>query len=213
MSDSEHSESEATADISVDNKTFIKKHFLLDLPQDFYAFWDFCKSLEPNNPCEALKKIDLKLVGPYDVLAGSFFNHTKKPDEFLTHWRYYYDPPEFLTILKGNDRTGYHIGYFYDSPNESPAFLAGNHGLKDGVFTKLGDNIFSTVLHYVEDKIKIADPFQKINLKKILAALKKWGEQLKLNLTSHSQKIKDREHKVVAKTFNKIGLVVPYDKK
>jgi len=28
------------------------------------------------------------------------------------HWRYYYDPPEFLTVIKGDDKSGFHLGYY-----------------------------------------------------------------------------------------------------
>lgn len=128
-----------------DPKAFIKSRFLLELPSDFYEFWEFCKTLKPTDPSNALKEVNLQLVGPYDVLAGKF-KHVKKPQEdYLKHWRYYYDPPEFLTVLKGDDKTGYHIGYFYDSPDEPPSLLLSNYGLKDGVFTKMGDNIFAAV--------------------------------------------------------------------
>lgn len=38
----------------------------------------------------------LKLVGPYDVLAGLMndFN-VNDVEKTVLHWRYYYDPPEF----------------------------------------------------------------------------------------------------------------------
>jgi hypothetical protein len=35
---------------SLDTDNIVKKLFLVDLPQDFYAFWEFCKSLKPNSP-------------------------------------------------------------------------------------------------------------------------------------------------------------------
>ena len=31
----------------------VKRKFLVDMPEDFYQFWKFCKSLDPNHPeCE-----------------------------------------------------------------------------------------------------------------------------------------------------------------
>ena len=31
----------------------VKRKFLVDMPEDFYQFWEFCKSLDPNHPeCE-----------------------------------------------------------------------------------------------------------------------------------------------------------------
>lgn len=70
---------------------------------------------------------------------------SKSDPEYLIHWRYYRDPPEFQTVLKGDDKTGYHIGYFRDSPSEMPVFLCNNQSKKDGVLTAMGENIFAAV--------------------------------------------------------------------
>lgn len=51
-------------------KDFIKEHFLVNMPTNFYNFWNFCKKLKSSNPLEALKDVGLHLVGPFDVLAG-----------------------------------------------------------------------------------------------------------------------------------------------
>jgi len=63
-----------------------------------------------------LSSLGLQLVGPYDVLAGK----TKKRvahaasgrPNYLRHWRYYFDPPEFQTIVRGDDKKQFHIGYY-----------------------------------------------------------------------------------------------------
>ena len=63
---------------------------------------------------DALKEsLGLQLVGPYDVLSGSF-DDVKESDiiSYHLHYRYYYDPPEFLTVIKGDDKTGFHVGYY-----------------------------------------------------------------------------------------------------
>ena len=60
------------------------------------------------------KVLGLTLVGPYDVLAGDCkkMNKYGKTPCYLTHCRYYYDPPEFLTVIKGDTKTQFHMGYF-----------------------------------------------------------------------------------------------------
>ena len=59
----------------------------------------------------ALKSIlGLELVGPYHVLAGRLKGAPW--DKCVLHCRYFYDPPEFLTVMKGEESTGFHIGYF-----------------------------------------------------------------------------------------------------
>ena len=59
-------------------------------------------------------KLGLQLVGPYDVLAGRTCKKNSRGRRpcYLRHWRYYYDPPEFLTVLRGDDASQFHMGYF-----------------------------------------------------------------------------------------------------
>ena len=63
---------------------------------------------------DALKEsLGLQLVGPYDILSGSF-DDVKESDiiSYHLHYRYYYDPPEFLTVIRRDDKTGFHVGYY-----------------------------------------------------------------------------------------------------
>ena len=54
--------------------------------------------------------LGLTLVGPYDILAGK---HKKATNPcYLRHWRYYYDPPEFMTVIRGDDKKQFHFGYY-----------------------------------------------------------------------------------------------------
>lgn len=62
---------------------------------------------------DALKDtLDLQLVGPFDILAGAHKSAKNPEPNFHLHWRYYYDPPEFQTILKGSEDSQYHMGYY-----------------------------------------------------------------------------------------------------
>ncbi len=60
------------------------------------------------------RSLGLQLVGPFDILAGKSVKKNSKGKKpcYLRHWRYYYDPPEFMTVVKGNDDTQFHMGYF-----------------------------------------------------------------------------------------------------
>jgi len=59
-----------------------------------------------------LPSLGLQLVGPYDVLAGKTMRHTGSSSSYLCHWRYYYDSPEFMTIIRGDDKKQFHLGYY-----------------------------------------------------------------------------------------------------
>ena len=61
---------------------------------------------------EALKELNLELVGPYDILSGKKFQTTENSGSLCLHYRYFCDPPEFVTVLKGDNTVGLHIGYY-----------------------------------------------------------------------------------------------------
>lgn len=56
--------------------------------------------------------LNLKLVGPFEILAGAHKTAQNSKPNFHLHWRFFYDPPEFQTILLGNQATQHHIGYY-----------------------------------------------------------------------------------------------------
>lgn len=56
--------------------------------------------------------LGLQLVGPFDILAGANRNTKNPQPNFHLHWRYFYDPPEFQTVLKGSEDTQHHMGYY-----------------------------------------------------------------------------------------------------
>lgn len=77
---------------------FISSKFLVKMPDDFFEFWSFCESESKNGskPENLFSKFGLSLVGPFDVLAKKFHNVDPfEPGDYLRHWRFYYDPPEF----------------------------------------------------------------------------------------------------------------------
>lgn len=77
----------------------IRTQFLLEVPKDVLLFWDYCKNHCQGRECDPVHtfdKLGMRLVGPFDVLAG-YFDKTDTYDigDYLRHWRFYYDPPEF----------------------------------------------------------------------------------------------------------------------
>lgn len=86
---------------TIDTK-FIKSNFLVSMPDDFYKFWEFCtmeSKSKSQSPELLFSKFGLRLVGPFDVLAKKF-NKSFAKNEYLRHWRFFYDPPEFQVCTK-----------------------------------------------------------------------------------------------------------------
>ncbi|KAL7302979.1 hypothetical protein TKK_0004205 [Trichogramma kaykai] len=191
----------------------IQDVFLFPMPSDFYKFYDMCQRLKPSDPTNALRLVGLILVGPFDILAGKITKDTPNLDSFLTHWRYYYDPPEFQTVLKGNDKEGLHFGYWRDRPSGDPAFVAANSSNVNHKIIPVAENIFGAVINYLEEKIKKATPFERTSFTNLLGRLKASAKEYGFPIESKTPKMKSREKNVVARTIHGAGIVCPFNKK
>ncbi|KAM8808192.1 histone PARylation factor 1 [Eudromia elegans] len=188
--------------------------YQLRLPEDFYQFWKFCEELDSENPSDALmSSVGLKLVGPYDILAGKH-KKVKSPNvDFKLHWRFFYDPPEFQTIIVEDGKTQYHMGYFRDVPDELPVWVGANEAKKSCVISQVGDNAFAAVKLFLSKKLnEVTDKKKNAILKDIDEKLTRRAKELGYSLEQKTVKMKQRDKKVVTKTFHGAGLVVPVDK-
>ncbi|KAH0616096.1 hypothetical protein JD844_026940 [Phrynosoma platyrhinos] len=159
----------------------VESCYHLKMPEDFYDFWKFCENLDCDKPCDALKSsIGLQLVGPYDILAGKHKANGSKDVNFNLHWRFFYDPPEFQTIIIGDSKIQYHMGYFR-------LFLSRK-------LQELTDKKKHSILKDLDEK------------------LTKTAKELGYLLEQKTMKMKQRDKKIVTKSFHGAGLVVPVDK-
>ncbi|XP_065592345.1 histone PARylation factor 1 [Cyrtonyx montezumae] len=188
--------------------------YQLRLPEDFYQFWKFCEELDPEKPSDALaSSVGLTLVGPYDILAGKHKKAKSADVNFSLHWRFFYDPPEFQTILVGDSKTQYHMGYFRDVPDELPVWVGANEARKNCLISQVGDNVFAAVKFFLSKKRKeVTDKNKNAVLKDIEEKLTRTAKELGYSLEQKTMKMKQRDKKVVTKTFHGAGLVVPVDK-
>uniref|UniRef100_A0A673I1G0 UPF0609 protein C4orf27 homolog n=1 Tax=Sinocyclocheilus rhinocerous TaxID=307959 RepID=A0A673I1G0_9TELE len=161
----------------------VEKLYKLRMPDDFFQFWEFCKGLSADCPQDALKEtLGLRLV-------------------------------EFQTIIQGSVDTQHHMGYFRDLPDALPVFIGENEAKKGCTITQMGDNIFAAVLLFLQKKRK--ERGQQKNeeaLDWLEEDLKREAERLDLPLELKTKAMKQRERKVVTKTFHGAGIVVPVDK-
>lgn len=80
------------------DENLMRKLFLVDMPGDFYKFFE---CLQSENSFETLlSTVNLQLIGPFDLLLGKL--PIVDPDLYLIHWRFFFDPPEFQVCLKAN---------------------------------------------------------------------------------------------------------------
>ncbi|CAF0711664.1 unnamed protein product [Brachionus calyciflorus] len=187
----------------------------MEMPEDFYEFFEFCKSINNSDPKNALKDIDIELTGIYDLIINGYKLN------YSTHARYFYDPPEFQTILKvKKSPTHLHFGYYRDDPSELPNFVGINEPKLDCKILCKGDNLFAAINWYLEELISgrnYKTNSSQEDLKLIKTKFDEWCDRLKVSksfsLSLKSPKIKSRDKKINATIFNTAGIVVPVDSK
>lgn len=202
-----------------DIKENIKQKFLVEMPEDFYELWEFCKSNKPKDPSSCFSDIlGFNLVGPFDILAGKQKKLNGKNSKghlpnYLLHWRYYFDPPEFQTVIRGDDQTQFHLGYYRDDPLELPVFVASTSAKESCLIKPCGENLFAAINWYLADRLKS----KKLSTKerKAISELQKklihWSEERNICLKMQTAGMTARNKKVVCKTFHGAGIVVKLD--
>lgn len=134
----------------------IEKLFLVKMPEDFYLFWEFAKTINHRKPCSAFSHAHLEwnLVGPFDVLSGLITDfHGFSKESLLRHCRFYYDPPEFQTVVIKKDEQFTHYGYYRDEPQQNTPIVVMNRANLGGTFQEVGDNLFTLLRSELETAI------------------------------------------------------------
>lgn len=137
-------------------KKLIKKLFLVKMPEDFFLFWEFAKTINHRKPCSAFSHayLEWNLIGPYDVLSGLITDfHGFSKENLLRHCRFYYDPPEFQTLIVKKDEHMTHYGYYRDEPDQDKPIVVMNRAAHGGQFHEVGDNLFTLLRNELESSI------------------------------------------------------------
>uniref|UniRef100_A0A8D8WVB4 UPF0609 protein C4orf27 homolog n=1 Tax=Cacopsylla melanoneura TaxID=428564 RepID=A0A8D8WVB4_9HEMI len=190
-------------------KSIVKEKYLVQMPEEFFTFWKLCQKISPKNPTDAFVSLDLKLVGPFDVMNGKVVD-----GPMVTHWRFFYDPPELQTIVVSTlkNQEELHYGYFRDCPDEDPVFIASNTN-KDCKINPVASNIFTFIHSQIEEKLKLKDsPKHTSSLQQ---KLKDFAHSHKIDLETPklNSVVRARTAKTVCKSLLGVGIVVPYVKK
>ncbi|SPP83164.1 histone PARylation factor 1-like [Drosophila guanche] len=207
-------------DTLCESNEFIRHKFLVEMPPDFYEFWKFINTLVPDtsrsnrSAVEHLETVfQLQLVGPFEFLSGTF--HQAKmgePGDYLRHWRFYYDPPEFQTVFVRRG-TGVHYGYWRDVPQDKENLLIARNDMASGCeFQFVSGNIFDAFLFYLEHDF-VSTPFTASKVTATKKAVKNYLAENSLELAQLDRLQRERNKSVVAKAFHRAGIVVPFDRK
>jgi hypothetical protein len=128
----------------------IKEIYGFDFPNDLLQVWKFASEYSPKNPLDAFAAIEMRLVGPFEALAGRFEGATLRYPAVL-HWRYRDDPPEFFTAIAGHI-DGLHWGYWFDAEPEQP-WIASYYSNDAYEFTVCGRTLFDAIRQQLEASV------------------------------------------------------------
>ncbi|TYB44977.1 ADP-ribosylation family protein [Actinomadura chibensis] len=84
----------------------------LELPESIFRFWEFHESLEPEERRGMRDDLWLSTAGIMDLFADPGARPRDGID-VRVHWRFYRDPPEFVTFMLGGS-DGLHYGLRFD---------------------------------------------------------------------------------------------------
>ncbi|ETV95653.1 hypothetical protein H310_11072 [Aphanomyces invadans] len=98
----------------------LKKDWLFDAPDEFFAIHSLAAHLNHSNPSRAfVEALSMELTGPFDVLSAAW-THLDFPTHEYLHGRCYYDPPEVITVARSDSMS---FGYFRDDPSDVPKYV------------------------------------------------------------------------------------------
>ncbi|XP_052608297.1 histone PARylation factor 1 isoform X2 [Peromyscus californicus insignis] len=183
------------ADVSSELRKEVENLYKLSLPEDFYHFWKFCEELDPEEPAAPLPSVSLL----------DLHWHPPRKDYFSSYW--------WLHGLAVVLATFYLFSLPRDSPDELPVYVGTNEAKKNCIINQNGDNVFAAIKLFLMKKLKeVTDRKKTSILKNIDEKLTEAARELGYSLEQRTSKMRQRDKKVVTKTFHGAGLVVPVDK-
>lgn len=117
-------------------------------PSEIFMFWRWHQGLTAEEKSAFGDVLGMGLVGPFDVLAGRF-DGFDCAYPLVLHWRFKYDPPEFVTVISG-DTDGLHWGLWFDDHKRLPPVVAGYYANDSFDLELYGDTLFATVRSWIE---------------------------------------------------------------
>ena len=206
-------------------REMLRRLYGFDFPDDLFRFWEFANRLRPLEPLAALADLlQIRLKGPFEVLAGRFDQRTPRYS-LLLHWRYYNDPPEFFTVLRGGI-DGLHWGYYLDDPANHSGCVASYYTNDAFELMTDGDTLFAALRLHLEYRhrdcldYRDTDPEHAADYDATLAELADLRGKLQRYETGDRPEVGEeytekyvaerrRAKQVVAKTLDGMGIVAP----
>lgn len=163
-----------------------------------------------------LECLGLSMVGPFEFINGDLDRLSDA--QILTHCRYYFDLPEFQTILVERDCPKHtHFGFWRDDPSANPVGICEAEGGRKvaesaakhtAAIKAAASNLFGFALNRIE-RAPPSDDVRSLS-EALTAFVAGHGIEIK-KMGGRSCPFKRRRQNVVAPSFHRFGLVVPFE--
>jgi hypothetical protein len=176
----------------------LRQLYGFDFPDDLHRVWDLARRVRPLEPLHAFEEtLHLRLVGPFDVLAGRFDRHTPRYP-ISQHWRCPQDPPELFTVFAGS--SGLHWGYWIDVPGESIPCVVAVYPDQGFEPDRYGDDLLTALRLHLEELAEESEDDMTAARERLFGAAPVSGEIGKKTR---------RDAAVIARTGDGLGIVAP----
>jgi len=192
---------------SNEKETQLNQMYGMNVYSHIKKFYEFCKVHNPDSPKDALSCLNLQLVGPFKPLMSASIakEQLQKPASYHhIRWRFYYDPPECLTLLMGSED---HFMLMTDDPRDTTESIIVSGNEKSCKLKMVSDNLFSCVNKIVLDELKSSNT-KVAEVKKLKNALIKFCDEHDIDLTNDGV-TRQRKNKWQVKLAHGAGMVVP----
>lgn len=169
------------------------------------------------NPLKVLECLNVSLVGPFEYLRGDL--DSLSDEQLLTHYRYYFDLPEFQTIMvQREDADHIHYGYWRDDPEKNPVGICKSKGGRvvlesAGKNTKWIEAVACNLFDFTKERIeqiRCHHPEPK-TVSTLSEAVDAFVDKHGIETTQMGDEgcpFKRRSRGIVTPTFHRFGLVV-----
>jgi hypothetical protein len=183
----------------------LKQIFGIDFPQDFFAFREFLEELKGHRLNLGNYPLSIRLAGTFNVfdIEDNINSSTEE-----VNFRFYNDPPEFITLLWG-EPDGLHWGYWFDDPSTGKAVVASYYHSDAFNISQQGYDLFTALENYLDEVKETMEEYLREDRKNAREYQKAIAQINEIGMISRKySRTEAWDRRIAAPTRDGMGIVV-----